>query len=148
MWVYASRLKSVISKLLYLSVDPSGRAKVWVCGYSLAGVVGSYPAGIIDVCFWDCCVLSGRRSLRRADHSSRGVLQILVCLSVISKPQNWRYLGPLGFVDPWGKINIYVFGGCELLLPKSYSLVICYRDSGWFFRTCLEIVDFEFTLKH
>jgi len=47
-----------------------------------------------------------------------------------------------------GENNIYVLEGCELLLPKSDSLVICYRDSVWFFRICLERVDFEFTFKH
>jgi hypothetical protein len=31
-----------------LSADPSGRA-VWVCGRSVAGIVGSNPAGGMDV---------------------------------------------------------------------------------------------------
>jgi len=33
-----------------ISTDPSGRAvaKAWVCGRSLAGIVGSYPAGGMD----------------------------------------------------------------------------------------------------
>jgi hypothetical protein len=35
----------------------------------------------------DCCVLSGRGLLRRADHSSRGVLPSVVCLNVIAKPE-------------------------------------------------------------
>jgi hypothetical protein len=39
----------------------------------------------------ECCVLS----LRRADHSSRGVLPSVVCLSVIEEPQR-GCLGPLG----------------------------------------------------
>ena len=47
-----------------------------------------------------------------------------------------------------GKTNVYVFEGCELLLPKTESLVICYRGNGWFFHSCLERVDFEFTFKH
>jgi hypothetical protein len=33
----------------------------------------------------ECCVLSGKRSVRQADHSSRGVVPIVVCLSVIVK---------------------------------------------------------------
>ena len=34
-------------------------AKVSVCGRSIAGIVGSNPAGGVDVSC-DCCVLSGR----------------------------------------------------------------------------------------
>jgi hypothetical protein len=52
----------------------------------LAGNVGSYLAGGVDVCC-ECCVLS----LGRADHSSRGVLTSVVCpVSVIAKPRKWR----------------------------------------------------------
>jgi hypothetical protein len=48
----------------------------------------------------ECCVLSGRGSLRRADHSPRGVLPSVVCLSVIVKPRKCGGPGPLGAVDP------------------------------------------------
>ena len=43
------------------TADPSGRAvyKAWVCGRSLAGVVGTNPVGGMDVSC-ECCVLSGR----------------------------------------------------------------------------------------
>ena len=37
-----------------------------------------------------------KRSLRRADHSSRGFLPSVVCLSVISKPQQLGGLEQLG----------------------------------------------------
>jgi hypothetical protein len=49
-------------------------------------------------------VLSGRGLLRRADHSSRGVVPTVVCLSVISNPQQGGGLGPLGAVDPSRKM--------------------------------------------
>jgi hypothetical protein len=39
-------------------------------------------------------------SLRRAGHSSRGVLPSVVCLSVIVKPR--QFPGPLGAVAPFG----------------------------------------------
>jgi hypothetical protein len=43
------------------------------------------------------------RSQRRADHSPRGVLPSVVCLSVIVKPRQWGGPGPLGVVAPgWG----------------------------------------------
>jgi hypothetical protein len=45
---------------------------------------------------YDCCVLSGKRSVLRDDHSSRGILPSLVCLSVIKKLHRSGWLGPLG----------------------------------------------------
>ena len=40
------------------------------------------------------------RSLRWAYYSSRGILSILMCLSVIAKPRQGGGLGPLGAVEP------------------------------------------------
>ena len=37
----------------------AARSRARVCGRSLAGTVGSNPAGGMDVCR-ECCVLSGR----------------------------------------------------------------------------------------
>ena len=37
----------------------AARSKAWVYGRSIGGIVGSNPAGVMDVCF-ECCVLSGR----------------------------------------------------------------------------------------
>ena len=61
--------------MIAASVTP--RPKEWVCGRSFAGIMGSNPAGCMDICR-ECCVLS-RRGLRQADNSSRGVLPIVVC---------------------------------------------------------------------
>ena len=36
----------------------AARSKEWVYGHLLAGIVGSNPAGGMDVCV-ECCVLSG-----------------------------------------------------------------------------------------
>jgi len=59
----------------------AARSKAWVCGLSLVGIVGSNPAGSMDVCLLSvaCC----QRSLRRDGHSSREVLPSVVCMSVI-----------------------------------------------------------------
>ena len=65
-----------------MSIALAARSKSWVCGHSLAGIVGSNPAGATVVCC-ECCLFSGRVLLRRADHSSRGVLLSVLCLSVI-----------------------------------------------------------------
>jgi len=60
------------------------RPNAWVRGRFLAGIAGSNPTGGMDVCLlWVLCVVR-YRFVRRADHSSRGVLP-----SVISKPQQW-----------------------------------------------------------
>jgi hypothetical protein len=37
----------------------AARFKAWVYDRSLAGIVGSHPAEVMDVCV-ECCVLSGR----------------------------------------------------------------------------------------
>jgi len=49
-------------------------SKVWVCGRSLAGIVGSNPAGDLDVCLLSVLGVVRKRSLRRADYSSRGTI--------------------------------------------------------------------------
>ena len=56
------------------------RFKAWVCGRSAAGMSALNPAGGMDVwLLWLLCVVRWR-SLRRADHSSRGALPSVVCL--------------------------------------------------------------------
>ena len=46
-------------------------SKAWVCGNSNAEIVGSNPAGDMDVCC-ECCVLSGRG----------------LCLGLITRPED------------------------------------------------------------
>ena len=79
--------------------------RLWICGRWRAGIAGSIPAGGVYVCLlWVLCV--GRyRFLRRADHSSRGVLLSVVCLSVIVKTRQWGDPGPLRAVAPRKKEN-------------------------------------------
>jgi hypothetical protein len=36
------------------------RSMAWVCSSSLAGIVGLNPGWGMDVCLFECCVLSGR----------------------------------------------------------------------------------------
>jgi hypothetical protein len=38
----------------------AARSKAWVCGRCLAGIVGSNPAGSMEVFSYERCVLSGR----------------------------------------------------------------------------------------
>ena len=60
------------------------------CGRSPAEIVGSNPTGGMDICLlWVLCVVR-LKSLRRADHSSRGVLPTVLRRCVWSKnPQEW-----------------------------------------------------------
>jgi hypothetical protein len=37
-------------------IPMAARSEAWVCGHSLAGIVGSNPSGGMDVCR-ECCVL-------------------------------------------------------------------------------------------
>ena len=41
-------------------VPVAARTKAYVCGRSLAEIVGSNPTGGMDVCLCDYCVMSGR----------------------------------------------------------------------------------------
>jgi len=56
----------------------------WVCERSLAGIVGSNPAGSMNVYCGVACVVRWR-SLRRANYLSRGVLPCVNCLSVVTE---------------------------------------------------------------
>ena len=63
------------------------RSNAWDCGHSLAEIVGSNPVGGMDICLLEVLCVVRQRSLLRADHSSRGVLLTVMCLSVIMKPR-------------------------------------------------------------
>jgi len=66
-------------------VPVAARSKAWVCARSPAENLGSNSTGDIDVCqLWVFCVVKWR-SLRRADHSSRGVLPTVVRRCVWSR---------------------------------------------------------------
>ena len=57
------------------------RPKVWVCIRWLAGIVSLNPARGMDVCVWLVLCIVRKRSVHLADHSSRGVLSSVVCLT-------------------------------------------------------------------
>ena len=62
-------------------VPVAARSKAWVCGRWPAETVGSIPTG---AWMWMFCVVR-QRSLRRADHSPRGVLTTVVRRCVWSR---------------------------------------------------------------
>ena len=59
----------------------AARSKAWVCGPSLARTASLNTAGAMDVCLLCMLFVVRLKCLRRADHSSRGVLPIVVCLN-------------------------------------------------------------------
>ena len=65
---------------LCLPVPVAARSKAWVCDRWVAGTVGSNPTDDMDDCFlWVLCIV------RRADHSSRGVLPTVMRRCVWSR---------------------------------------------------------------
>ena len=72
-----------IKRYLKWPIPVATRSKPWVCVRLLAGIAGSNPAEGIDCCvLWVMCIVM-YSSLRRADHSTRGVLPIMrVCVCV------------------------------------------------------------------
>jgi hypothetical protein len=70
----------------------AARSKAWVYGSCLAVIADSNSAGALAVSLSCLLYVVRYRSLRRADHCSRGILPIVVCLSVIEE----HYRGGLG----------------------------------------------------
>jgi hypothetical protein len=61
-----------------MPIPVAERSKTWFCGRSPTGIAGSNTAWGVDVCFSVVSIVCVVRSLRRADHSSRGVLPTVV----------------------------------------------------------------------
>ena len=73
--------------MLNMPIPVAARSTARVCGCSLTGIVGSIPAGDMDVSLLSVLCVIRYRYLRQADHSFRGILPIVLCLSVIVKPR-------------------------------------------------------------
>ena len=69
--------------ILNVPITVAARSKAWVCGCSHGGIAGSNSAVGTDVCLLCVFCVVGSVAVRRADHSSRGFLPTVVCLSVI-----------------------------------------------------------------
>ena len=66
-------------------ISVAARSKTSVCSHSLAEIAGSIPAGDVDICLLGLLRVVRQRTVCRADHSPRGVLQSVVYLSAITK---------------------------------------------------------------
>ena len=74
-----------------LPIPEEARVKAWVYGRSFAGNAGTNPTGIMDAYFLWILYVVRYRSLRRADHSSRGILTSVVCpLDATAKPHKGK----------------------------------------------------------
>jgi hypothetical protein len=95
------------------------RSKARVCGLLPAGIAGSNPAEGMDICLlWMLFVV--RQSLRRANHSSIGVLPSVVCLtecdlkaSIMRRP--WPTGGCCAMV-----IHIYIYEQLASGVPREW----------------------------
>ena len=79
----------------------TAQSKAWFCARSLARIGGSNPTGSMDVCLLWVLYVVRFMCLRRADHSTRGVLPSVVCLCVMEKLRQWEGPGPVGAVPQW-----------------------------------------------
>jgi len=104
-------------------VPVAARSKALVCGSSPTEIVVSNPTGGMDVCLlWVLCV-ERERSLRRADHSSRGVLLAVMRRCVWSRNlKNEEAMARVGLQHHRKYIYIYIYVG--ILSGSIYRAVI------------------------
>jgi hypothetical protein len=91
----STHIRIAYSQVATKSIAVTAPSKTVVCGRSLAGIADSNPVGGMDVCLLRVLCFVTQRSLRRADHSSRGDLVSVVSLCVIEEPHRGS-LGPQG----------------------------------------------------
>jgi len=49
-----------VLNITHAPISVAARSNALFCGRSLAGIAGWNPAGVMDFCLRECCVLSGR----------------------------------------------------------------------------------------
>jgi len=74
------------------------QSKFWVCRRCPAGIAGSNPSGSMDVFLLYMLCVIGSRPVRRADHSSRGVLPTVV--RRFEWPRNLKNVESMARVGP------------------------------------------------
>jgi hypothetical protein len=117
---------SVIIKARAKPISVVARSKAWACGHSLPRIVGSNPARGDGCLYLGNVVCWQIRSVRRVDHSSRGVVPGAVFSNMVSKCRQGRGLGPTRAIEPWEKMPLrnYIFE----LLPYYFIL---YKIITW-----------------
>jgi len=112
-YVFTFQLNFSASYSTTLPIPVAAGSKAWDCGRWLFGIAGSNHAERIDICLlWVLCVVR-QRSLRRADHSSKGVLPSDMCLQCDFETSTMKRPSPTKVVEPWKKITLHdVSAGC------------------------------------
>jgi hypothetical protein len=125
--------------LLFLPIPVAARSKAWAGDSSLAGVSGSNPAGGMSFVSYQV------EFLRRAYQLSRGVLPIVVCLSVIARPPYEGACDPLRAVAQWGREGV---GACKSLLRLGESIFMqkCWIFSFYFISTRISECQYVYTV--
>jgi hypothetical protein len=114
---------------MFMPIPLAARSKAWVCSRSLTRIVGSNPAGGLDVCLLRVLCVVRLRSLRRVGPSSWGVLPNVLCLKVWSwSLENWDDLSPEGAVKPLKKKWMLIEERklCKSLLWNFSTLLLLY----------------------
>jgi hypothetical protein len=99
---------------VHLPTPVAAPSKAWICGRSLAWIMGSNSAGGVEIFLLKMLRFFRQSSMRRADYSSRGVLQNVVSLNVIVNPRKGWGSGTLGAVVPGTKIRVSNGGLTEI----------------------------------
>jgi hypothetical protein len=86
-----------------------------------------------------CVVCCQVEVSRRADHSSRGVLPSVVCLSVIVKPRSGGGPGPLGAVAPLER---------EFLLGTFLMSLVVSKEENYIYTDNKVILNVKATISH
>jgi len=129
------------------NADHSGRAVYGVGLRPLAGWDYGFEFHLAHGCvFWVLCVVR-QRSLRRTDHSSRGVLPSLVCLPECEQGTSHRRPRPTRTVEPWEKKKtIKVNKTCDhniqysLIMDRNIKFVVGIYTGGYTYKLCSNIV--------
>jgi hypothetical protein len=93
-----------------MPVPVAARSKAWVCGRSLAAIVGSNPTGGMDVCL--LFVLSGRGFCEELMMMMIMMMMIIIIIIIIGKESKWQlflpyrdYLKDQGIIVPFQTMN-------------------------------------------
>ena len=95
----------------YISNPVTARSKTWICGQSLARIVGSNPAGDWMSVSCVCCVLSGRRLcdglIARPEESECGLSECDFEASTMRRSGSIRAAEPLGGGGWYSRIPLF-----------------------------------------
>ena len=106
----------------------AARSKASVCRLSLAGIVGLNPTEGMAVCLLLVLCVVRERSVRRAGHSSRGVLPSVVCECECDlKTSTKRRPRPIRVLSPKNKLSCTFY---TLLFLWKFVFLMSFQGPG------------------